>query len=165
MTPEADCCILFGAKPETAEPHEFLMQEQHILVGSPSFQGIDLQELLLTKQKLHVLDGRRRLDLWPNWLNKSNITDVDIEGGFEFSTLDQAIHAVRQGVGLAVVDMNMISEELFSGAIVRLSDIEMLGPFGYWMKVGDQVKAARHCLAFQQWLRDMMVSSMRSPAF
>jgi LysR family transcriptional regulator, glycine cleavage system transcriptional activator len=156
--PEADCTILFGAKPDKAEPYELLMQEQHILVGAPAFQGTDLRELLLTQRKIHVLDGRRRLDLWPNWLQKSCIHDTDTEDGFEFSTLDQAIQAVRQGVGLAIVDVNMISEELVNGSIVGLSEIEVFGPLGYWIKLADQSKATRHCLSFQQWLKEAMVS-------
>jgi LysR family glycine cleavage system transcriptional activator len=158
--PEADCTILFGTKPDKAEPYELLMQEQHILVGAPALQGTDLRELLLSQRKIHVLDGRRRLDLWPNWLQKSAIKDMDTEDGFEFSTLDQAIQAVRQGVGLAIVDVSMISEELRNGSIVTLSDIEVFGPLGYWIKLADQSKATRHCLSFHQWLKETMVANV-----
>lgn len=160
VAPEADCTILFGAKPAKVEPYELLMQERHILVGAPAFQGKSLHDLLFEHRKIHVLDGRRRLDLWPNWLNKASIHGIDTEDGFEFSTLDQAIQAVRQGVGLAIVDVNMISEELVNGSIVALSDIEVFGPLGYWLKLEDQNKVTRYYLSFQQWLKEEMVSNM-----
>lgn len=158
--PEADFTILFGAKPTKAEPYELLMQERHILVGAPAFQGENLQDLLLKHRKIHVLDGKRRLDLWPNWLTKAGIHGMDTEDGFEFSTLDQAIQAVRQGVGLAIVDVNMISEELVNGSIVALSEIDVFGPLGYWLKLEENNKLTRHYLSFQQWLKEEMVSNI-----
>ena len=74
--------------------------------------------------------------------------------GIEFSNLEQAIHAARRGVGLAVVDMNMISDELASGALMRMSGVEVVGPYGYWLDVPASCAGLEDVESFAAWLKE-----------
>lgn len=37
----------------------------------------------------------------------------------------------RKGAGLAIVECNMIDDELADGGLAQLSEVEVTGPFGY----------------------------------
>jgi LysR family glycine cleavage system transcriptional activator len=103
---------------------------------------------------LHVLHNEARLDLWPNWLATAALPSRYAENGIEFSNLEQAIHAARKGAGLAVVDRNMIVEELADGSLARISEIEVSGPYGYWLDVAQRHAALEHVQAFASWMRE-----------
>jgi DNA-binding transcriptional LysR family regulator len=103
---------------------------------------------------LHVLHNDARLDLWPNWLAKAGMPARYAENGTEFSTLEQAIRAARKGAGLAIVDRNMIVEELADGSLAQFAEVEVTGPFGYWLDVAQRHAALEHVQAFAGWMRE-----------
>jgi LysR family glycine cleavage system transcriptional activator len=150
---ECDCSIRFGREALAQTQSELLMMERHALIGAPKFAGEPLHTLLERVPALHVLYNDTRLALWPNWLAKARLNARYAEDGIEFSTLEQAIHAARKGAGLAVVDLNMIAEELADGSLVRISDIEVTGPYGYWLDIGTNLETLAHVQAFANWMR------------
>jgi len=52
-----------------------------------------------------------------------------------------------------VVDLNMIEEEIAEGSLVRLSPVQPIGPFGYWLDIEPESVALEHVTAFAAWLR------------
>ena len=151
---DGHCSIRFGREALPDMQSELLMIERNTVVGAPKLAGEPLESLLERLPALHVLHNDARLELWPAWLAKAGLPARYAENGIEFSTLEQAIHAARKGVGLAVVDLNMIAEELADGSLVRFSDIEVMGPYGYWLDIGARHAAQEHVQAFASWLRD-----------
>ena len=150
---ECHCSVRFGRDAALHGYSELLMIERHALVGSAEFAGVAVEVLLDQLPALHVLHEDVRLTLWPDWLAKAGLPARYAENGIEFSNLQQAIHAARRGVGLAVVDLNMIHHELADGALVRMSDVEISGPFGYWLDVPEAHRNADTVTAFTGWLR------------
>ena len=153
-TEDCHCNIRFGRDALPGAHSELLMIERHVLVGTPSLLGESLDMLLEHMPALHVLHNDARLDLWPNWLTSARLPARYAENGIEFSTLEQAIRAARKGAGLAVVDRNMIVEELADGSLAQFSDIEVTGPFGYWLDVAQRHAALEHVQAFASWMRE-----------
>ncbi|MFM0361420.1 LysR substrate-binding domain-containing protein [Paraburkholderia sediminicola] len=155
-TPTEDChCVIRFGRDTLAGAHsELLMTERHVLVGAPALLSESLDMLLEHLPALHVLHNDARLDLWPNWLAKASLPARYAENGIEFSTLEQAIRAARKGAGLAVVDRNMIVEELADGSLARFSDVEVAGPYGYWLDVAQRHTALEHVQAFASWMRE-----------
>jgi LysR family transcriptional regulator, glycine cleavage system transcriptional activator len=153
--PSADChCNIRFARHALPDAHsELLMMERHVLVGAPRLLGQPLQTLLDSMPALHVLHNDARLELWPNWLAKAGLPARYADNGIEFSTLEQAIRAASKGAGLAVVDRNMIVEELADGALAQFSEIEVAGPYGYWLDVAPRHTALEHVQAFGSWMR------------
>ena len=154
---ECHCSVRFGREPareSTIEGgSELLLMERHALVGAPGLAGVSVERLLDELPALHVLHEDVRLKLWPNWLAKAGMPARYADNGIEFSNLQQAIHAARRGVGLAVVDLNMIDDELTEGALVRMSNVEMVGPFGYWLDVPETHRETETVSSFAAWLR------------
>jgi DNA-binding transcriptional LysR family regulator len=145
--------VRFGREGAANGYSELLLMERHTLVGSASFAGTPVGILLDRLPALHVLHEDVRLNLWPDWLAKAELPPRYAEKGIEFSNLQQAIHAARRGVGLAVVDLNMIADELAEGALVRISDVDISGPFGYWLDVPEAHRDIGIVSAFAEWLR------------
>ncbi|MFM0592190.1 MULTISPECIES: LysR family transcriptional regulator [Paraburkholderia] len=153
-TNDCHCTIRFGRHALPDAHSELLMIERHVLVGAPRLLGQPLDQLLEQMPALHVLHNDARLDLWPNWLAKAGLPAHYAENGTEFSTLEQAIRAARKGAGLAIVDRNMIVEELADGSLAQFSDIEVAGPFGYWLDVAQRHAGLEHVQAFAGWMRE-----------
>ncbi|MGU7771962.1 LysR family transcriptional regulator [Burkholderia sp. MR1-5-21] len=151
---DCDCHIRFGRAARPGMQSELLLMERHALVGAPRFRGAPLDTLFGRVPPLHVLHEGKRLTLWADWCAQAGVSIDSIGDGIEFSTLEQAIHAARKGAGLAVVDLNMIEEELGEGSLVRLSPVQAIGPFGYWLDVAPVGVAVEHVRAFAEWLRE-----------
>lgn len=149
---ECHCVVRFGREAAAQGHSELLMMERHALVGAREFAHVHIAVLLEQLPALHVLHQGARLHLWPNWLAKAEMPGYYSENGIEFSNLQQAIHAAKRGVGLAIVDLNMIADELAEGVLVRLSDVETSGPFGYWLDIPETHLHAEPVRAFSEWL-------------
>ncbi|SAL46672.1 LysR family transcriptional regulator [Caballeronia peredens] len=147
------CCIRFGYEARADHRSELLFIERHVLVGAMKFAGQAVETLLARVPTLHVLHNDARLTLWPNWLDAAGLSREYAANGIEFSTLDQAIHAALAGSGLAVVDRNMIADELHDGALVQLSPVESTGPYGYWLDIASSHAGEDSVQAFAEWLR------------
>jgi LysR family transcriptional regulator, glycine cleavage system transcriptional activator len=150
---ERHCTIRFGVDALAGKRSELLFIERHVLAGAPKFADQPIETLLLRVPTLHVLHNDIRLPLWPNWLDAAGLPRERAASGIEFSTLDQAIRAARSGSGLAVVDRNMIADELDDGSLVKLSSIETTGPYGYWLDVANEHAGQDWVLAFGEWLK------------
>jgi LysR family transcriptional regulator, glycine cleavage system transcriptional activator len=148
------CQIRFGREALPGAHSELLMIERHVLVGTPRLLDQPLETLLDRMPALHVLHNDARLDLWPNWLAKAGMPARYAENGIEFSTLEQAIRAASKGAGLAVVDRNMIVDELAAGTLAQFSEIEVIGPFGYWIDIPQRHVGLEHVQAFAGWMRE-----------
>lgn len=145
----SQCSVRFGRARATQGPSELLMTERHVLAASATWRDVPLDALLDRLPALHVLHDDARLDLWPNWLREAGLPARYAENGIEFSSLEQAIQAAKRGVGLAVIDHNMIVDELAEGTLVRLSEVEVRGPYGYWL---DMPRTQTSTQAFANWL-------------
>lgn len=150
---ERHCTIRFGYEARADHRSELLFIERHGLVGAMKYAGQPVETLLDKLPALHVLHNDARLTLWPNWLDAAKLPRAHAENGIEFSTLDQAIHAARAGTGLAVVDRNMIADELHDGSLVLLSPVESTGPYGYWLDIAPSHAALDYVQAFADFLR------------
>ena len=148
-----DCHIRFG---RTAKPNhysELVMLEQHVAVCAPHLLE---QAQQLNGNLLHILHEGQRLPVWENWLQAAGLTgEVNVDGGMEFSTLDQVSNAAINGAGFAIVDKRMISHELKMGTLVPFSQIEVSGPYGYWLDIKAERQGLAKVIRFTEWLRQI----------
>lgn len=152
IEPTDDChCAIRSRREALQGVHsELLMIERHALVGARHLAGEPVGARLDRLPALHVLHENARLSLWPDWLAMAGMPAHYAENGIEFSTLEQAIRAARKGAGLATVDRNMIGEELANGSLARISEVEVIGPFGYWLDIAPRHGALEHVQAFAE---------------
>lgn len=154
---DCHCTIRFGRSPLPGAYSELMAIERHTLVGAPSLGSEPVETLVRDCPRLHVLHEGERLELWPDWLGSAGLHDAGRNDDIEFSTLEQAIHAARKGAGLAIVDRNMITEELANGSLVALSDVQVNGPYGYWLDIAREYVQLPRVQAFADWLRQQIM--------
>lgn len=149
-----DCEIRFGLAAKPKNFSELLFLEQHIPVCLPSMLERAGQLELESNNLLHILHDGKNLPVWDDWLREAGLKDrVNTEGGIAFSTLDQAINALKSGAGFAVIEKHMITKELEEKTLVQFSDIEITGPYGYWLDIPAEKEGLSKVILFCDWLR------------
>lgn len=150
-----DAEIRFGNAPKPRFSSELLQLENHIAVCSP--------DLLLRAQSLenevdsllHITHKGRRLPTWENWLKAADFNlsiSSNASQGMEFSTLDQVITATKNGAGFAIIDKNMIFNELADGSLIKFHSLELEGDYGYWLDIHPDKKGLSKVQQFSQFL-------------
>lgn len=147
-----DCIVHFGAHPTAGSDHVQLLVEQHIAVCSPAL--FEDREAMHASCLLHVFDKGVRFPLWEDWLAlEPDNPDLPSGTSMEFATLELAIQAAKNSVGVAVVDQNMIEYELSAGSLVQISPTTVVGPNGYWLEISEEQQAKGRSVQFFRWLR------------
>lgn len=147
-----DCVVHFGAHPTAGSEHVQLLVEQHIAVCSRAL--FEDREAMRASCLLHVFDKGVRFPLWEDWLElEPDNPDLPCGTSMEFATLELAIQAAKNSVGVAVVDRNMIEYELNAGSLVQISPTTVVGPNGYWLEISEEQQAKTRSVQFFRWLR------------
>ena len=73
----------------------------------------------------------------------------------EFASLELAIQAAKNSVGIAVVDRNMIEYELSAGSLVPISAATVVGPRGYWLEISNEHQSKGRSVELFRWLRSV----------
>jgi LysR family glycine cleavage system transcriptional activator len=89
--------------------------------------------------------------LWPEWFEKSGLTDIpDLNLPHPLGAI-LAIQSAVAGLGAVLMDKNLCEPELMSGALVELSDVEIeFG--GYYLIVNKRAGRRKAVRAVSQWL-------------
>lgn len=152
-----DCEIRFGRTAKPKHFSELLFLEQHIPVCVPEM--VERAQTLEQESNnlLHILHDGEKLPVWKDWLEAARLDDqVDSNRGMAFSTLDQAISALKAGTGFAVIEKHMISTELEDNLLVQFSDIEISGPYGYWLDIPAERQGLSKVIYFKNWLHGQL---------
>lgn len=153
-----DCVIHFGTHPTAGSEHLHLFLEQHIAVCSRKL--FEDREAMRAGSLLHVFDNGVRFPLWEDWLSiEPDYPDLPSEASMEFASLELAIQAAKNSVGVAVVDRNMIEYELNAGSLVQISPTTVVGPNGYWLEISIEQQAKGRSVQFFRWLRSVARSA------
>ena len=153
-----DCVVNFGTNPTVGSEHVQLLVEQHIAVCSR--QLFEDREAFRTSCLLHVFDKGKRFPLWQDWLAlEPDHPDLPTGASMEFASLELAIQAAKNSVGIAMVDRNMIEYELDAGTLVQISPTTVVGPNGYWLEISSEQQAKGRSVKFFRWLRSVAGST------
>ncbi|MBH3429717.1 LysR substrate-binding domain-containing protein [Pseudomonas alkylphenolica] len=129
-----------------------LFDEWLVPVCSPNHPGATAQDLsdLNHCELLHPSADRRD---WRRWLTRLGATQVTIERGQLFDTLDQGISAAQQGAGVAVVDLLLALGEIDSGRLVLPFPQAVSTAEGYYLTWPRSSPQARQVRALGEFLR------------
>ena len=147
-----DCAIHFGRHPSTDSEHVKLFMEQHIAVCSRDL--FENRHAMRASSPLNVFDKGVSFPLWKDWLTlEPGYPDLPTGPSMEFSSLELAIQAAKNSVGVAVVDRNMIEYELEAGSLVQISPTTVTGPNGYWLEISKEQGTKKSSVQFFRWLK------------
>ena len=149
-----DCEIRFGRTAKPKDISELLFREQHIPVCLPDMLERAMQLEYEASNLLHILHKGEKLPVWDDWLRAAGLNDrINADQGLAFSTLDQAINALKAGAGFAIIEKHMIRNELENNVLAQFSETEISGPYGYWLDIPVAKQGLSKVLYFRNWLR------------
>lgn len=147
-----DCVIHFGKHPHAGSKHEWLFQEQHIAVCSRALH--EDRERMRASSRLHIFDKGTLFPLWNDWMAlEPTYPDLPTGPAMEFASLELAIQAAKNSVGVAIVDKNMVEYELDAQSLIQISPTTVAGPNSYWLEISEEQQAKATSVQFYRWLK------------
>jgi len=89
---------------------------------------------------------------WSVWFDAAGIATREPRAALSVTDSDMIIDAAAAGAGMALVRSCLAQEELRSGALVRLFDVEAPAPYAYWMVWDPATPKVRLIEQFRAWL-------------
>lgn len=90
---------------------------------------------------------------WAAWAKAVDACDLDVERGFRFDTVDMAISAAMQGLGVAMGRLPLVQEELNDGRLVTVLGEPQPCNSGYWLICADKAADSPEIGLFRDWLK------------
>jgi LysR family glycine cleavage system transcriptional activator len=91
-------------------------------------------------------------DGWSRWLEEAGVADVNVEAGPAFNDAGLMLQAAKDGQGVALGRMFLAADELRSGRLIRLFDIDLPNDYSYWLVYPRSSSDRPDVLAFRAWL-------------
>ncbi len=89
---------------------------------------------------------------WRKWLRAAELTDVDVESGQTFETMEMAVRAAVGGLGVAMGDLLLVEDDLASGQLVAPFDLVVSEDTGYYLFCPRGRFRERKIAAFRDWI-------------
>lgn len=130
-----------------------LFRERLAVVGSPELVGA-LGDLLkeLDFRKIPTLQNASRPSLWLAWLRASGQTYEGAIQGMRFPQNEMLIRAAMTGLGLAVVPIHYITQELSEGSLVMPFGDPVPSSETFWVSIPEARAHRQELLRARDWL-------------
>jgi LysR family glycine cleavage system transcriptional activator len=89
---------------------------------------------------------------WPAWLALAGAPEVDSTRGLQFSNTYLAIEAALAGRGVALAQQAMVIDELASGRLIRLFDVDLQTGYDHWIVTLPEKADLPAVRRFRNWL-------------
>lgn len=155
---ETDMAVYFGDGRWDGVECEFLKQSALIPVCKPDLvkkSPIESPEDISGHTLLHVI---KRPDEWPAWFEAAGVEYREKRKGMYLSSGLLTVQAAARGLGIALADVSLVSEEIQKGDLVAPLEISLeLSKSFYLVHQKDRVptQAMRH---FKRWIMAEMAS-------
>ena len=90
---------------------------------------------------------------WREWLLAVGAGDVDCSHGFSFKDPSLALQAAIDGLGIAMGYVELATDDLATGRLVQLFDLEVQHPWSYYIVIPENSFGDRQTKLFCDWLR------------
>jgi LysR family glycine cleavage system transcriptional activator len=107
----------------------------------------------------HLLIVSRRPEGWPEWLEAAQAvyegtSHIDPNNGLRFDTIQMALAAAAEGLGVAIGRTPLSNDLMASGALVAPFRLDVCSKAAYWL-VGHKGTSNSHPVQlFRNWLRE-----------
>jgi LysR family glycine cleavage system transcriptional activator len=95
---------------------------------------------------------------WRKWLRSAGLPPEMGDGGQVFESLEMATSAATGGLGIAILDLYLIRDELASGRLVTPFDLVVSEDTGYFVFAKEGRFAEPKIAAFVDWLQAEVVA-------
>ena len=101
---------------------------------------------------------------WAAWTLMAGVRDLDLGRGLRFDTIQMALEAAAQGLGIAMGHLPLAAPDLAAGRLVAVLGPPRRGRMAYWLVSGRDSLARPEVAAFRSWLKAEMKAAAQRPA-
>jgi LysR family transcriptional regulator, glycine cleavage system transcriptional activator len=150
---DIDVAIHFGSDVWPGAICHRLMGETIVPVAAPSLLS-GLSGLAGPEEigRYTLLQHATRPQAWQEWLCQCGVTKVDGRLGPRFEQFQMVIQAAIAGLGLAVLPLFLIREELASGRLIVAIDHPVKSEHAYYLVYPESKADLQRVIAFRNWL-------------
>ncbi len=123
-----------------------------LLAGQPGLAGPE------DTGRYTLLQHVTRPQAWQEWLCECGVTNVDGRLGPRFEQFQMVIQAAIAGLGLAVLPLFLIREELASGRLIVAIDHPVTSAHAYYLVHPESKADLRRVVVFRDWLLEQCAS-------
>lgn len=146
-----DLAVQFGAGNWEGLKTDLLLADTIDAVCAPSVAKQCLEPDVLSKGKVRILDAHYRRADWKEWSRHAGI-ELDGISRMEFASSFLSYQAAVQGLGVAMGQINLLTEDLASGALVRPFSKPLCRNLGYYLVAPRERTEPRRTRAFRKWI-------------
>jgi len=151
-----DVAIHYGQPVWPQATCTYLCSEQIVPVASPRLlEAAGEGRNAITRAPLLHLSTRPRQ--WEEWLDDNGIGDIDPYQGSRFDQFGMMIEGVVHGLGIALLPLYLIEQEIRSGVLTQLPGFEpMTTPNAYYVVLPEGSSEGSLGQRFQSWAASMI---------
>jgi len=161
---EPEVAIRFGTGNYPSLFSEFLFREQIFPVASPALLqrlGMPRKPSDLLRYPLLTRAGADMVPKWDLWFQQAGVALASLRESVRFADTNMTIEAALLGQGVALARSGHVENELASGTLVRLFEMPLPSPLGYYFVCPKGTEAQPHVVHFRQWI---MAESVKAGA-
>jgi LysR family transcriptional regulator, glycine cleavage system transcriptional activator len=149
---DVDVAIRHGLGHWPGIESEFLHDDTFFPVASPWLAGGRLPSRPEELARFTLL--RAEGEPWRPWFDAAGLAWPEPERGPSFSDSSHLMQAAADGQGIALARSSLLGNDLRNGVLVRLFDIEVPSPRGYYLVYPPRNADAPKIAALRAWLRE-----------
>jgi len=120
-------------------------------------------------EKHALLQVSRRSEGWPEWLSAAKVRgleccEIDPDHGPKFDTIQMAITAAVEGMGIAMGRLPLIEDYIRSGALVEPFSLRVTSRNAYWLLSAGSAALSDGAVKFRDWMRNELDVSAAAAA-
>jgi len=103
-----------------------------------------------------LLHPWREQDSWRRWLRLAGADRVNPDSGITFDTLEYALHAAANGMGVTLGQLSMVRDDVERGRLVIPFDTVLETEWSYYLVYPEESAELPKVRAFRDWLKNLL---------
>lgn len=161
---DIDMAVYFGDGQWPRIECQFLRSSYLVPVCAPVL--LELERVMEPSDllKFRLLAVKKRPDEWPGWFDLTDTAYRPSQGTISFSSGLDAANAAARGLGVALTDPSLVSDEIDQGELMVPIDVTMPLSKSFYL-VSQKGRPHSYAMnAFQEWITQRMVRDEARPA-
>lgn len=102
---------------------------------------------------------------WAAWARLADAKGLDLDRGPRFDSIDMALKAAAEGLGIAIGRFPLISADVTAGRLMPILGPPRRSQTGYWLAAGRESLSRPEVVSFRDWIRAELGATATPPQY
>lgn len=89
---------------------------------------------------------------WAAWAGLADVKNIDLDRGPRFDSIDMALNAAAEGLGIAIGRIPLIAADVTAGRLVPILGPPRRSQTSYWLTAGTESLSRPEVVSFRDWI-------------